>query len=140
MLLLALAGLYVGDYICARYRIPHDRQVLGSVQVQTLYAVRQKSGRIEYLMGDTAIEPCVVSLFPHMGYVPCWYLSRHTTKRIEIGRIDQTAPLESREAAVAAHRHILTMAVETPTWGMDETHANPIWFCFGGGTAGRIYF
>jgi hypothetical protein len=126
ILLLALGGLYAGDYICARYGIPKDRQILGSMHVQTLYAVRQKSGRIEYLMGDTAIEPCVHSLFPHMGYVPCWYLSRHTTKRIELGRIDQTVPREIPEAAFAPHRHILTMAVETPTWGMDETRASPI--------------
>ena len=84
--LLGLSGLYVGDYLSARYRIPDDRQTLGSVQVKTLYAVRQKSGRIEYSLGDTETEPCVRSLFPHLGYIPCWYLGRHATKRIEIGR------------------------------------------------------
>jgi hypothetical protein len=88
--LLGLSGLYVGDYLSARYRIPDDRQTLGSVQVKTLYAVRQKSGRIEYSLGDTETEPCVRSLFPHLGYIPCWYLRRHATKRIEIGRVDQS--------------------------------------------------
>ncbi len=87
--LLGLSGLYVGDYLSARYRIPDDRQTLGSVEVKTLYAVRQKSGRIEYSLGDTETEPCVRSLFPHLGYIPCWYLRRHATKRIEIGRVDQ---------------------------------------------------
>jgi hypothetical protein len=87
---LGLPGLYAGDYLCARYRIPGDRQTLGSVQVSTLYAVRQKSGRIEYSLGDTETEPCVRSLLPHLGYVPCWYLRRHATKRIEIGRVDQS--------------------------------------------------
>jgi hypothetical protein len=24
---------------------------------------------------------CVHSLFPHMGYQPCWYLSRHSEQR-----------------------------------------------------------
>ena len=45
--LLALAGLYAGDYLSARYRVPGNRQTLGSVQVQTLYAAPQKNGRIE---------------------------------------------------------------------------------------------
>jgi hypothetical protein len=88
IVLLVLCVLYAGDYVSARYRIPNNRKSLGSVQVSTLYAVRQKSGRIEYSVGDTATEPCVRSLFPHLGYVPCWYLSSHATKRIEIGRID----------------------------------------------------
>ena len=86
--LLALAGLYAGDYLSARYRIPNNRQTLGSVQVKTLYAVRQKNGRIEYSAGDIETQSCVWSLFPHLGYVPCWYLSRHPTKRIELVRVD----------------------------------------------------
>jgi hypothetical protein len=84
--LLALAGLYAGDYLSARYRIPGNRQTLGSVPVQTLYAVRQKDGRIEYLLGDTETQTCLRSLFPHLGYTPCWYLSRHPRQRIEISR------------------------------------------------------
>ena len=84
IVLLALAGLYAADYLSARYRIPGNRQTLGSVLVKPLYAVRQKSGRIEYSVGDTETETCVRSLFPHLGYTPCWYLSRHPTKRIEI--------------------------------------------------------
>lgn len=82
--LLALAGLYAADYLSARYAIPGNRQTLGSVQVKPLYAVRQKSGRIEYSVGDTETETCVRSLFPQLGHPPCWYLSRHPTKRIEI--------------------------------------------------------
>ena len=85
-MLLALAGLYAGDYLSARYRIPGNRQTLGSVQVKTLYAVRLKSGRIEYSQGDPETQTCVRSLFPHLGYTPCWYLSRHATKRIEMTR------------------------------------------------------
>lgn len=87
--LLALAGLYAADYLSARYGIPGKRQTLGSVQVKPFYAVRQKSGRIEYSVGDTETETCVQSLFPHLGYTPCWYLSRHPTKRIEIMFLDR---------------------------------------------------
>jgi hypothetical protein len=84
--LLALAGLYVGDYLSARYRIPANRQILGSVQVRTLWAVRMKNGRFEYSLGDTETQICVRSLFPQLGYTPCWYLSRHATRRIEVSR------------------------------------------------------
>ncbi len=89
--LLALAGLYAADYLSARYGIPANRQTLGSVQVKPLYAVRQKSGRIEYSVGDIETETCVQSLFPHLGYTPCWYLRRHPTKRIEIMRLGNPA-------------------------------------------------
>jgi len=91
--LLALAGLYAGDYLSARYRIPGNRQTLGSVQVQTTYAVRLKDGRIEYMLGDTDTQTCVRSLFPQLGYTPCWYLSRHATRRIEISRGRPNPPL-----------------------------------------------
>ena len=91
--LLALAGLYAGDYLSARYRIPGNRQTLGSVQVQTFYAVRMKDARIEYLLGDTNTETCVRSLFPQLGYPPCWYLSRHATRRIEVSRGRMDSPL-----------------------------------------------
>ena len=84
--LLAMAGLYAGDYLSARYGIPGNRQVLGSVQVKVLWAVRQKSGRIEYSVGDDETQTCVRSLFPQLGYQPCWYLSRHATRRIEVSR------------------------------------------------------
>jgi hypothetical protein len=83
--LLALAGLYAGDYLSEHYRIPGNRQVFDTVQVQTLYAVRQKDNRIEYSLGDTVFETCVRSLFPHLGYTPCWYLSRHATRHIDAG-------------------------------------------------------
>jgi hypothetical protein len=106
---LGLPGLYAGDYLCARYRIPGDRQTLGSVQVNTLYAVRQKSGRIEYSLGDTETEPCVRSLFPHLGYVPCWYLRRHATKRIEIGRVDQSKCRGCARGPTARAAHAATL-------------------------------
>ena len=84
--LLALAGLYAGDYVSARYGIPGNRKTMGSVQVRTLWAVRLKNGHFEYSLGDTETQTCVRSLFPQLGYTPCWYLSRHATKRIEISR------------------------------------------------------
>ncbi len=83
----ALAALYCGDYLSARFGIPGNRPTLGTVQVQTLYAVRQKGNRVEYSLGDTVAQTCVRSLFPQMGYEPCWYLTGHATRRINIGRL-----------------------------------------------------
>ena len=83
--LLALAALYAGDYLSARFRIPGNRQTLATVQVQTLYATPQKDGRVESWVGDTDSETCIRSLFPHLGYTPCWYLARHPHKTIVIG-------------------------------------------------------
>ena len=82
-----LAAFYFLDYLSARFGIPGHRPTLGSVQVQTMYAVRQKNSRIEYSLGDIVPQTCVNSLFPQMGYTPCWYLAKHATKNIYIGRV-----------------------------------------------------
>ena len=83
--LLSFAALYGGDYLSARYRIPGNRQTLGTVEVQTLYATPQKNGRVESWVGNSDTETCLNSLFPHLGYTPCWYLARHPRKTIVIG-------------------------------------------------------
>jgi hypothetical protein len=91
---MAFAALYAGDYYSARYRIPGNRQTLGSVEVQTSYAIRLKNGRIEYTLGDSYIETCVRSLFPQLGYTPCWYLSRHAKQTIEVSwAVSSSSPM-----------------------------------------------
>ena len=84
-LLLCLALLYLGDDLSARFRIPGNRQTLGTVQVQTFWAITQKDGRIDYEIGDSNNETCLQALFPHLGYTPCWYLTRHTKKIVKVG-------------------------------------------------------
>ena len=79
--------LYAGDYVSARFRLPNDRQTLGSVDVQVMWAIKQKNGRIDYQLGDTETQPCLRSLFPHLGYSPCWYLTRHRYQVIKVGGI-----------------------------------------------------
>jgi len=85
--LLALVLLYAGDYVAARFRLPNNRQTLGSVDVQVMWAIKQKNGRIDYELGDTETQPCLRSLFPHLGYTPCWYLTRHRNQVIQVGGI-----------------------------------------------------
>jgi hypothetical protein len=94
IVLLVLAGLYVGDYLSAHYRIPGNRQTLGTVRVRTMWAVKMKDGKFEYSLGDFESQTCVRSLFPQLGYTPCWYLSRHAMKRIEVTRNGVKYPLK----------------------------------------------
>jgi hypothetical protein len=75
---------YAGDYLAVRYKIPKDRDPLSTVTIQPYYAIHQKNGRTEYDFAQPENQVCVRSLFPHFGYSPCWYVKRHTDKRIDI--------------------------------------------------------
>jgi hypothetical protein len=77
--ILSLAAIYLGDYAVARSR------PIGSVKVQPYYAIHQKSGRTEFDYSPPAeMQTCVASLFPHLDSPPCWYLSKHKTRVIDI--------------------------------------------------------
>jgi hypothetical protein len=80
----ALVLLYVGDYLSVRFRIP-NREPLTDVSITVYYAVGLKGSKVEYMPGDPETETCVHSLFPQEGYRPCWYVTRHATKWVEIG-------------------------------------------------------
>ena len=89
LLVLGLVVLiYAVDYLQLRYRIGWGKQPYGTVTVQTLYAISEKApqgtNKTEYTSGDAQDQTCVNSLFPHFGYAPCWYLRRHTEKRVNI--------------------------------------------------------
>ena len=77
----AIVLTYAGDYISLRFRLPNS---LTTIEVQPYYAVPQRSGKTEMMLLDPEDDPCVQSLFPHMGNPPCWYLRRHTDKRIDM--------------------------------------------------------
>jgi hypothetical protein len=83
-LLTLLALIYVGDYLSVRYQIPGGRPQFGQVQMNTLYVIHVKAGKIQYEPGQPETDQCVNSLFPHFGDSPCWYLTRHPDKLIEI--------------------------------------------------------
>jgi hypothetical protein len=75
---------YVGDYLSVRYKIPKGRDPFSSVTIHPYYAIHEKNGRTEYDFAQPETQVCVRSLFPHFGYSPCWYVNRHTDKRIDI--------------------------------------------------------
>ena len=78
-LILLLTALYMGDYAIAKSK------PLLSVQVQPFYAIHQKNGKTEF---DYSVPPetetCVSSMLPHLGSNPCWYVTKHKTRKIEI--------------------------------------------------------
>ncbi len=75
---------YAADYLSVRYKIPNGRDPFSTVTIQPYYAIHEKNGRIEYDFAQPQTQVCIHSLFPHFGYAPCWYVNRHTDKRIDI--------------------------------------------------------
>ncbi|MGB5154340.1 MAG: hypothetical protein WBN74_11900, partial [Candidatus Sulfotelmatobacter sp.] len=61
-----------------RYRVATNRQPFAQIVVTSYDAVPQKSGKTQFIFHPPQPLTCVNALFPHAGYVPCWYLQRHT--------------------------------------------------------------
>lgn len=82
-----LALVYAGDYLYVRYRIARHQpgDPFDVVTIQPTYAIAQKDGRVEIVVGDPETQPCVHSLFAHFGLTPCWYLKRTSQKPEVIG-------------------------------------------------------
>jgi len=79
---LALAGLaaftFASDEVWARIQ----GRPVEQIKVDRVYAVLDRWNRVEYSVGTPVIETCIDALMPHFGYVPCWYLQRHTLREI----------------------------------------------------------
>lgn len=74
-----LAVVYAGDWLALRYRAdPYD-----AVTVRRYYALHKGRGKVNFMFAEPQNQTCVRSLFPHAGYTPCWYLSRHPEQRID---------------------------------------------------------
>jgi len=71
---------YAVDSIVFRYRA----QPFGQITVNGYDAVQQKNGKTEFIFNPPEAQTCVHALFPHAGFVPCWYLQRHTEPRTDI--------------------------------------------------------
>ena len=91
-----LAVVYIGDYAVLKYRISLVQRSgdspanasnspgspLESVQVEQTYQIPHKDGRAEYDFAPPETVTCANSIFPHLGYSPCWYLKRHSRQTI----------------------------------------------------------
>lgn len=83
VVLLAMV-IYAGDDLSVRYRVSKHLDPFATVTIQPYYAIHEKNGKTEYDFAAPESQLCVRSLFPHLGYSPCWYVMRHTEKRIDI--------------------------------------------------------
>lgn len=72
------AFLYAADDLWARYRGRPTEQI----KVGLYYAAMNHFNQIEYSVGPPVMMTCVDALLPHFGYVPCWYLRRHTIQKV----------------------------------------------------------
>ncbi|HZO99820.1 MAG TPA: hypothetical protein VFD30_05985 [Terriglobia bacterium] len=84
VILLLLAIFYAGDYASVRWPILKRRNPFGVVKIQRYYAVMKKDGKPDFYFDQPENQTCVHSLFPHLGYVPCWYLNRRRVQRIDM--------------------------------------------------------
>jgi hypothetical protein len=73
----AAAIAFALDYAVFRVRVATNRNAFGSVMVRHYYAVLQKNGKTVFTFDPPQPWTCCNSLFPHAGYLPCWYLLRN---------------------------------------------------------------
>ena len=83
----AVIGTYLADYVSLRIRMVHRTSTnpIEVLKFQPTYAIARKDGQAEFDFGDTTRETCVHTLFPHVGYAPCWYVKRTSQTPIPIG-------------------------------------------------------
>jgi hypothetical protein len=89
VMILSVAVLFAGDDLSVRRRMARKTATdpLETMNLRTVYAVPRKDGRAEFDFGDPQSQTCVHSLFPHLGYNPCWYILRESGKPIPIGTV-----------------------------------------------------
>lgn len=75
--LVSAAVAYGLDWASLEYGIPTPRPKFAEYKVDQLYTVPNRWKEIEWSRGDSVMERCVNSLFPHYGNNPCWYVSKH---------------------------------------------------------------
>jgi hypothetical protein len=79
-LCIAATILYVVDYAIARF----GRAPFGNVIVTHYYEIPKKNGKTEFVFLPPELQKCVHSLFPHLGYAPCWYLNGHAEQPVKM--------------------------------------------------------
>ena len=87
-LVLVIVGItalvFAVDFGIFKIRVLTERNPYDSVVVSHYYAVRQKSGKTQFIFDPPAPVSCVNAVFPHSGMRPCWYLKRHPEQRTDI--------------------------------------------------------
>ena len=75
--------VYLGDLLSLKLHLP-PRDTFGVVKVESYLAVPRKDGRLEYYPDAPVDQKCVQSLFPHLGYSPCWFVRRTSERQTNL--------------------------------------------------------
>jgi hypothetical protein len=81
-LCVSAALAFVIDAAILRYRASAKRNAFGTVTIHPYYSFPRKDKKIELMFEDARDETCANSLFPQMGFSPCWYLRRHPDQQL----------------------------------------------------------
>ncbi len=73
--LLSVAFVYVCDAVLIRYKMAYRGSDAALGTVQFVMAAELKNGKLDYYDVPQTMT-CAHSLFPQLGYTPCWYASR----------------------------------------------------------------
>lgn len=76
----ALCLFYVCDYGVLRYRMARGGSDAALGTVTVLYGAPLKDGKVRVFSDQPETDTCVRSIFPHLGYAPCWYARSHAIK------------------------------------------------------------
>lgn len=82
-LLAASVVAYAVDTIQAHIRLATGGPGKVYDTVTVYYAAALKGDRYELFTDRPDKETCARSLFPQMGYAPCWYLRQHKVKVVD---------------------------------------------------------
>ncbi len=83
ILVCALIALYIVDYAVLRVRVARHGSASALSTVTVLYAAKLKDNKLNIFFDQPTKETCVRSIFPALGYTPCWYASRHNLRVVD---------------------------------------------------------
>jgi hypothetical protein len=82
-LLIILAVSFALEDVSVRFKIPKSRDPLGSITVHRYYVLFKSKEKANVWPAGDITQTCVQSLFPHLGYSPCWFAGLRTEQRID---------------------------------------------------------
>jgi hypothetical protein len=82
-LVAAVLVAYLVDAIQVRIRLAVGGPTKAYDTVTVLYAAGLKGSKMEIYANEPDTETCSRTLFPQMGYSPCWYLREHTMQVLD---------------------------------------------------------
>jgi hypothetical protein len=73
----AVVLAFAGDFLVLHVRIAARGLDSATAKLNTYAAAPLKDGKFDVYFDQPQTQTCVRSLFPWLGYQPCWYLQRH---------------------------------------------------------------